>query len=93
MRFTLSWLEEHIEWRDEPKQGRAAARPDAQAVAETLDKIGLEVKALEAPDAALEAFSLGRIVEATQHPNADRLRVCKVEVAKGRQAAPEGQGR
>ena len=92
MRFTLSWLEEHIEWHGEPKQGRAAARPDAQAVAETLDKIGLEVKALEAPDAALEAFSLGRIVEATQHPNADRLRVCKVEVAKGGKPHLKGKG-
>ena len=83
MRVTLSWLEEHIEWQGEPKQGRTAARPEVQAVAETLDRIGLEVKGLDAPNPALEAFSVGKIVEATQHPNADRLKVCKVEVAKG----------
>ena len=92
MRFTLSWLEEHIEWRDEPQKGRRTARPDAQEVAETLDNIGQEVKSLEAPNPALAAFSVGKIIEASQHPNADRLRVCKVEVAKGGKPHKQGTG-
>jgi phenylalanyl-tRNA synthetase beta chain len=44
---------------------------------------GLEVEHVEDPAAKLAAFSVARIKEAVQHPNADRLRVCQVETRDG----------
>ena len=46
---------------------------------------GLEVEHVDDPGAKLAAFSVARIVEAVQHPNADRLRVCQVETKDGLQ--------
>src|SRR4029077_10455834 len=45
---------------------------------------GLEVEHVENPAAKLAAFSVAKIVEAVQHPNADRLRVCQVDTVDGR---------
>ena len=44
---------------------------------------GLEVEHVEDPGAKLAAFSVAKVVEAVQHPNADRLRVCQVETKDG----------
>ena len=55
MRFTLSWLEEHLEWQGEPRSGREAARPEPAAVAEAIDALGLEVKSLTRPRPHLRA--------------------------------------
>jgi phenylalanyl-tRNA synthetase beta chain len=41
--------------------------------------LGLEVEGIEDPTAQLGAFRICRVIEAVQHPNADRLRVCRVE--------------
>jgi phenylalanyl-tRNA synthetase beta chain len=68
MKLTLSWLKEHLD--------TAAALAD---IVETLTRIGLEVEHVHDPAAQLKDFSVAQIVEATQHPNADRLRVCKVD--------------
>lgn len=75
MKFTLSWLKEHLD----------TAVPLEQ-IAEKLSAIGLEVDGIVDPSAALGAFVVAQIRETRQHPDADRLRVCQVEVAKG--AAP-----
>ena len=45
---------------------------------------GLEVEHVENPAAKLAAFSVAKVVEAVQHPNADRLRVCQVDTVDGR---------
>ncbi|WP_457795851.1 phenylalanine--tRNA ligase subunit beta [Methylocystis sp. S23] len=68
MKLTLSWLKEHLD--------TAAALAD---IVETLTRIGLEVEHVHDPAAQLKDFTVAQIVEATQHPNADRLRVCKVD--------------
>src|SRR5246127_2647825 len=56
---------------------------------------GLGVEHVEDPAAKLAAFSVARIVEAVQHPNADRLRVCQVDTKDGRKeivcAAPNAR--
>jgi phenylalanyl-tRNA synthetase beta chain len=72
MKFTLSWLRDHLE-------------TDAQvdAIAEALTDLGLEVEGIENPAAALGAFRICRVIEAVQHPNADRLRVCRVATYPG----------
>ncbi len=68
MKFTLSWLHDHLD-------------TDATAleIAESLTDLGLEVDSINDPSEALKAFSICRVIEASQHPNADRLRVCRVE--------------
>ncbi len=73
MKFTLSWLKDHLD-----------TEADLAAVAETMTMAGLEVEHVTDPAAKLAAFSVARIVEAVQHPNADRLRVCQVDTQDGR---------
>ena len=68
MKFTLSWLKQHLD-----------TAADLAAIVETLTKIGLEVEHVQDPAAALKDFTIAEVIEATQHPNADRLRVCKVD--------------
>jgi phenylalanyl-tRNA synthetase beta chain len=68
MKFTLSWLREHLE--------TDASLDDLRTA---LTDLGHEVEAVENPEAGLGAFRIARVIEASQHPNADRLRVCRVE--------------
>jgi len=68
MKFTLSWLKDHIE----------TDAPLDQIVA-TLTKIGLEVEHVDDKSSALKDFVIARVVEAKPHPNAGRLRVCLVD--------------
>jgi phenylalanyl-tRNA synthetase beta chain len=75
MKFTLSWLKEHLE-TDEP----------VEKLAEKLTMIGLEVESLEDKAKLLAPFTIARVISAEQHPNADRLRVCMVDTGNG--AAP-----
>lgn len=73
MKFTLSWLQDHLE---------TAATVDQ--VVDAMTMAGLEVEDVENPAAKLLAFSVAKIVEAVQHPNADKLRVCQVDTKDGR---------
>ena len=75
MKFTLSWLKDHLD-----------TETSVDAIAEALTDLGLEVEGVEDPTAALGPFRICRVIEAVQHPNADRLRVCRVETY------PEGPG-
>ncbi|MET0867049.1 MAG: YtpR family tRNA-binding protein, partial [Pseudorhodoplanes sp.] len=72
MKFTLSWLKEHLE-TDE----------SLPAIADKLTMIGLEVEKIEDKAALLAPFTIARVIEAKQHPNADRLRVCMVDTGTG----------
>ncbi len=75
MKFTLSWLKEHLD-TDEP----------VEKLADRLTMIGLEVESLEDKAKLLAPFTIARVISAEQHPNADRLRVCMVDPGNG--AAP-----
>jgi phenylalanyl-tRNA synthetase beta chain len=72
MKFTLSWLKQHLE--------TDAALP---AITDTLTMIGLEVERIEDKGKALAPFIIARVVSAEPHPNADRLRVCMVDTGTG----------
>ena len=72
MKFTLSWLRDHLD-TDAPLDRLLA----------TLNTIGLEVEGVEDRAAALAPFRIARVVEAVQHPNADRLRALKVDIGDG----------
>ena len=50
---------------------------------ERLTALGLEVEGVENPAEALKDFRVATVIEATQHPNADRLRVCRVDAGDG----------
>ncbi|MDO8802608.1 phenylalanine--tRNA ligase subunit beta [Phenylobacterium sp.] len=73
MKFTLSWLREHLD-----TTATASELVDAMTMA------GLEVEHVADPATKLAAFTVAKIVEAVQHPNADRLRVCQVDTVDGR---------
>jgi len=72
MKFTLSWLKEHLA-TDEP----------LDKLADKLTMVGLEVEAIEDKAKLLAPFVIARVIEARQHPNADRLRVCIVDTGSG----------
>ena len=72
MKFTLGWLKDHLD-----------TTADAAAVADAMTMAGLEVEHVADPTVSLKPFTVARIVEAVQHPNADRLRVCQVETVDG----------
>ncbi|MGI9169529.1 MAG: phenylalanine--tRNA ligase subunit beta [Caulobacteraceae bacterium] len=72
MKFTLSWLKQHLD-----------TSASGAEVVEAMTMAGLEVEHVDDPAARLAAFTVAKIVEAAQHPNADRLRVCQAETIDG----------
>jgi len=72
MKFTLSWLKEHLDTRASLSELRDA-----------LTMLGLEVEGITNPAESLKGFVVGYVVEAVQHPNADRLRLCRVDTGSG----------
>lgn len=72
MKFTLSWLKTHLD-----------TSATLEEIAETLTDLGLEVEDIHDPAAKLKPFTLAKVTEAVQHPDADRLRVCKVMTDEG----------
>ncbi len=72
MKFTLSWLHEHLD-----------TSADAAAVADALNRIGLEVEDVANPADALGAFTIARVLSAASHPQADKLQVLSVDAGAG----------
>ena len=72
MKFTLSWLKDHLD-TDE----------SVERLADKLTMIGLEVENIEDKAKALKPFTIAKVISAEQHPNADRLRVCMVDTGDG----------
>ncbi|MDF1720336.1 MAG: phenylalanine--tRNA ligase subunit beta [Minwuia sp.] len=72
MKLTLGWLKEHLE-TDAP----------LDKVLETLTAVGLEVEGVTDRAAELADYTVAHVIEAVQHPDADRLRVCKVDTGNG----------
>ena len=71
MKFTLSWLKEHLE-----------TNANIDTIAETLTRIGLEVEEVINPAAALEGFNTARIEKVEMHPDSDHLHVLSVNTGK-----------
>ncbi len=72
MKFTLSWLKEHL-----------ATDASIDTIVETMTMTGLEVESVENAGEKLAPFTVARIISAAKHPNADKLQVCQVETALG----------
>ncbi len=79
MKFTLSWLHDHL-----------ATSASLDQITDALTDVGHEVEGVEDPAKTLGAFRIARVIEAAPHPNADRLRLCRVETwPNGPDAASE----
>lgn len=72
MKFTLSWLKDHLE-----------TTASLSEIAEKLVTLGLEVESIEDPSEKLKGFVVADVVEAGRHPNADRLSLCFADAGTG----------
>ena len=72
MKFTLSWLKEHLE-----------TEAGVETIADRLNAIGLEVEGVEDPAEKLGAFRIARVLSAAPHPQADKLQVLSVDAGDG----------
>ncbi|MEO0981592.1 MAG: phenylalanine--tRNA ligase subunit beta [Pseudomonadota bacterium] len=72
MKFTLSWLEDHL-----------ATRAGLDEILGYMLQAGLEVEHVDNPAERLAPFTIAKVTAAEPHPDADRLRVCTVETVDG----------
>ncbi|WP_075216895.1 phenylalanine--tRNA ligase subunit beta [Mongoliimonas terrestris] len=72
MKFTLSWLKDHLD-----------TEASLDDVVEALTMIGLEVEGVADPGAALKGFRVAKVLTAEKHPNADKLRLLSVDAGLG----------
>ncbi|MCE5973566.1 phenylalanine--tRNA ligase subunit beta [Sinirhodobacter sp. WL0062] len=72
MKFTLSWLKDHLD-----------TTASVDEIADALTDLGLEVEEIANPAGKLESFTLAKVLHAEKHPDADKLRVCKVLTDEG----------
>ena len=69
MIITLSWLKQHLDTTAKPSQ-----------ITERLTKIGLEVESIRSSNGDLDKFIICKIIKSEKHPNADKLKLCEVNV-------------
>ena len=69
MRFTLAWLKEYLEFDS-----------SVDSLCQKLTSIGLEVEEVKNPKNDLNNFIVSEVVEINSHPNADKLKVCEVDI-------------
>jgi len=72
MKFTLSWLKQHLE-----------TEATIDDVVDAMTLAGLEVEEVENPAEKLSAFSVAKVLTAEKHPDADKLKVCTVDTRDG----------
>ena len=75
MKFTLSWLKEHLD-----------TTAGVDEISETLTRIGLEVEEVVNPAAALDGFITARIDKVDKHPDSDHLHILAVKYRQGNTA-------
>ena len=71
MKFTLSWLKDHLE-----------TDASLEDICQTLTMIGLEVESVD-DRAAFRPFKIARVLTAERHPDADKLQVLSVDTGSG----------
>ncbi len=73
MKFTINWLKDHLD-----------TKKSEQQITDALNKIGLEVESVEPIKNELSNCVVARIIKAEKHPNADRLKVCDVDIGRSK---------
>ena len=71
MKITFDWLKDHLDTKFKEDK-----------LLEQLTNIGLEVESIENLSAGLDKFKVAKIIKTEKHPNADRLKVCDVDVGE-----------
>jgi len=71
MKTSLSWLKNHLSTKANLKQ-----------IVERLTEIGLEVESAKSPSTNLDNFVICKVIKSEKHPNADKLKICDVDVGK-----------
>ena len=71
MKFTKDWLDDHLKTKKTESQ-----------IIEKLNSIGLEVEKVEPIKNELSDFIVAKIIKSNKHPNADRLKLCDVDIGK-----------
>ncbi len=72
MKFTLSWLKQHLE-----------TTATLDQIVDALTRIGLEVEGVENPGEKLAAFKIAKVLSAERHPQADKLQILSVDAGNG----------
>ncbi|MGB2497887.1 MAG: YtpR family tRNA-binding protein, partial [Planktomarina sp.] len=72
MKFTLSWLYDHLE-----------TEATLEDILYALTDLGLEVEEVSNPGDRLKDFTIGKVISAEKHPDADKLKVCQVDTDEG----------
>jgi len=70
VKFSLSWISKHIEFNSDITLNK---------ISDSLTGLGLEVESITDSSKGLENFVIAEIIEVKQHPNADRLNICKIK--------------
>ena len=68
MRVSLNWLKEYVNVEASPED-----------LAHQFTMLGLEIEKIESPGAEIEGVVIGQILEIAQHPDADKIVVCKTD--------------
>ena len=71
MKITTSWLKDHLDTKLNENQ-----------IIDKLTDIGLEVEGVENQSSDLDSFLIAKILKTEKHPDADRLKVCDVDIGK-----------
>ena len=71
MKITSNWLKDHLDTKLTENQ-----------IIDKLTDIGLEVESVDSQSSDLESFVVAKILKSEKHPNADRLKVCDVDIGK-----------
>ena len=69
---SLSWLKNHL-----------ATKANLNQVAERLTEIWLEVENIKSSNSNLDNFIICKVLKAQKHPNADKLKLCDVDIGTG----------
>jgi len=71
MKFTIDWLKDHLDTKLKDSQ-----------IIEKLTDIGLEVESFQSSSLDTNNFIIAKILSTEKHPNADRLKICDVDIGK-----------
>ncbi len=71
MKFTIGWLKEHLDTKFKDNE-----------IIDKLTDVGLEVESFEKVSTDLDNFKVAKIINAEQHPNANKLKVCDVDIGE-----------
>ena len=71
MKFTIDWLKDHLD-----------TKLNDEKIIDKLTNVGLEVESFQSKPSELDNFIIAKIISSEKHPNADRLKVCEVDIGK-----------